>query len=208
MVDQMYKLYHFPYSQHARRVHSLLAQADLPYELIHVAMDQEEYLSPNYIRLNPNHQIPTLIDEETGVKIHESNAILRYLCVKHALRDWYPVDLKPRALTEQWLDWNQCRMSPSVVDIVLNTVFMGPDGDKEAIRRGQDRMPELGDILNDGLADQDYLAGDKPTIADLSVASNIFHLCLADAMPDRPNINAWYARISQLPGFQQSLPQD
>ncbi|RED53828.1 glutathione S-transferase family protein [Aestuariispira insulae] len=202
----MYVLYHFPYSQHARRVHSLLEEARLVYRLEHVAMDQGDYLTANYLAVNPNHQVPSLVDEETGVKIHESNAILRYLCVKHALDNWYPSDLVQRARVEQWLDWNQCRLSPHVVGIVLNSVFMGEDGDKDAIARSHEAMKELSEILDAGLADRPYLAGDRATIADLSVASNIFQLCLADAMPKQANINDWYARISQFDGFQKSLP--
>ena len=82
----MYILYHFPYSQHARRVVSLLEAAHLPYTLHPINMAQGEHLSAAYLAINPNHQIPTLVDGD--LKIHESNAILRYLCNKHGLADW------------------------------------------------------------------------------------------------------------------------
>ncbi len=201
----MMTLYHYPYSQHARRVVSLLEAAGLPYRLHPVDMGKQEYLTDEYAAINPNRQIPTLIDGT--VIIHESNAILRYLCAKHGLDDWYPADLARRAAVEQWLDWNQCRLGPAVVDIVLNTVFMGEDGDKAAIARGHEKLTALARILDDALAAQDYLAGDTPTIADLSVASNIFHLGFADALPDRPNIRAWFARMSAIEGFRKSLPE-
>jgi glutathione S-transferase len=119
----MYILYHFPYSQHARRVVSLLEAAGLPYELRHVDMAKGEHLSAAYLAVNPNHQVPTLLDGD--LKLHESNVILRYLCQKHGLTDWYPADLKQRARVDQWLDWNQCRLSPAVIDIVFNTLFAG-----------------------------------------------------------------------------------
>lgn len=201
----MYALYHYPYSQHARRVVSLLEEAGLEYELRHVAMEKEEYLSPEYLAINPNHQVPTLIDGD--VKIHESNAILRYLCLKHGLKDWYPDDLKTRSMVEQWLDWNQCRLSQPVIDIVLNKAFMGEQGDTAAIKRGEEKMAELGPILEAGLEGRDYLAGEHPTIADLSVASNIFHLGFADAIPSTPNILGWFERMSGIEGFRKSLPK-
>ena len=201
----MYKLYHFPHSQHARRVVSLLEEAQLDYQLHHVAMDKAEYLSPEYLLINPNHQVPTLIDGE--VKIHESNAILRYLCTKHRLDDWYPQDLAARAQVEQWLDWNQCRLSPVVVDIVLNKVFMGEQGDQDALARGEERLPELARVIDQGLEGKSYLAGEQPTIADLSLASNIFHLGYADAIPQLPQLVQWFERICLIPGFQKSLPQ-
>src|SRR5262245_541586 len=124
----MYILYHFPYSQHARRVVSLLEAGGLPYDLRHVDMGKGEHVSAADLAINPNHQVPTFLDGD--LMLHESNAILRYLCQKHGLIDWYPSDLEHRARVDQWLDWTQCRMSPAVIDIVLNTVFLGEKGDK------------------------------------------------------------------------------
>ena len=145
--------------------------------------------------INPNHKVPTLLDGD--VKIHESNAILRYLCAKHRLDSWYPSELSARAAVEEWLDWNQCQLSPAVVDVVLNQVFLGENGDTEAIKRGKKRLTELTPILEAHLAERPYLAGNHPTIADLSIASNIFHLSLAGAQPATVSIAAWYARVAR-----------
>jgi len=202
----MYTLYHDPYSQHVRRVVSLLEIAGLDYKLQPVDLGKGEHLSPEYLTINPNHAVPTLLNGD--IKIHESNAILRYLCFKHGLKEWYPDALAARAAVEQWLDWNQCNLSPSVVDIVVNKVFMGDKGDPAAIKRGEENMKELAMILDGGLKGRDFLAGAKPTIADLSVASNIFQLGFADAMPTQSNIKNWYQRVSGIEGFQKSLPQD
>lgn len=201
----MYVLFHSPYSQHARRVVSLLVEAGLEYELRNVAMEKGEHTSPEYLAINPNHQVPTLVDG--AIKIHESNAILRYLCVKHALRDWYPSDPARHAAVEQWLDWNQSRLSPAVVDIVLNTVFLGERGDKTAIERGRNKLRELEPILEHGLAAKAFLAGERATIADLSMASNIFQLGFARITPDGEHTRRWFARMSAMEGFQRSLPQ-
>jgi glutathione S-transferase len=200
----MYILYHFPYSQHARRVVSLLEAAGLPYQLRHVDMANGAHLSADYLAINPNHQVPSLIDGD--LTLHESNAILRYLCHKHGLADWYPADPKHRARVEQWLDWNQCRLSPAVIDIVRNKVFLGEKGDKDAIARGEAKLRELAPILDAGLAAHDFLTGPTPTIADLSVASNLFQLGLAQAIPPGANIAVWYQRIDALEAFRKSLP--
>jgi glutathione S-transferase len=200
----MYVLYHFPYSQHARRVVSLLEAAKLPYELRHVDMAKAAHLSAAYLAVNPNHQVPTLIDGD--LVLHESNAILRYLCHKHGLAEWYPADPKHRARVEQWLDWNQSRLSPAVIDIVFNTLFAGTRRDEQAIARGEAKLRELGPILDAGLVAQDFLAGPMPTIADLSVASNLFQLGLAEAIPPGAHIAAWYQRISAMEAFRKSLP--
>lgn len=201
----MYKLYNFPYSQHSRRVVSLLEQVGIDYDSHVVDMMNGEHMSSDYLAVNPNHQIPTLIDGD--VKIHESHAIMRYLCVKHALVAWYPRTGDAFAKVEQWLDWIQCQLSQLVVDIVLNSVFLGEHGDKEAVDKAKNVIPAKFKILENQLATTAYLTGDKPTIADLSLASIMFHLNFANAMPKTPNISRWYEDMAALPGFQKSLPE-
>jgi glutathione S-transferase len=201
----MYVLFHSPYSQHARRVVSLFIEAGLKYQLRHVAMEKGEHTSPEYLVVNPNHQVPTLLDGE--IRIHESNAILRYLCVKHALCDWYPNDSAQRAAVEQWLDWNQCRLSPTVVDIVLNSVFLGEHGDKAAVERGRSRLPELERIIENGLTGRAFIAGSRATIADLSLASSIFQLGFAGIAPAGAHTRSWFDRMLAIEGFRRSLPE-
>lgn len=201
----MYTLYIHPASQVSRRVMALLEIADLGYDAKPIALDKGEHLSPAYLAINPNHQVPTLVDGD--VKIHESNAILRYLCHKHDLKDWYPANLARRAAVEQWLDWNQCRLGPVVVDIVLNTVFLGDNGDQQAIERGQTLLPELMSILSSALEKQDYLTGNTPTIADLSVASNITQLAFAKVSPVHLPIIDWIDRVNEIEGFAKTQPE-
>ena len=202
----MYQLYLHPYSQHSRRVVSLLEEAGLEYEPLQVDLLNGEHMSAQYLAINPNHQVPALIDGQT--RLYESNAILRYLCVKNGLTDWYPDDLPARAAVEQWLDWTQCRLGPAVVSIVFNRVFLGDKGDLEAIARGLEQMIELSAILEQELEGKVFLAGDRPSIADLALASNIFQLGLAGEIPDTENIQNWYARVCEIEGFQKSLPTE
>jgi glutathione S-transferase len=186
-------------------VAALLEEGEVQYQLRHVALNEGAHMAEDYLAVNPNHQVPTLVDDD--VKIHESNAILRYLCHKYEWVDWYPSDLVARASVEQWLDWNQCRLSRSVIDIVLNKVFMGDQGDQAAIERGEENLLELAATLGSALEQREFLVGDSPTIADLSVASNVSQLQLADAVPDHPAIRAWYQRVCDIPGFQKTLPK-
>jgi len=202
----MYQLYLHPYSQHSRRVVSLLEEAGLEYESVRVDLLNGEHMTAQYLAINPNHQVPALIDGE--IRLFESNAILRYLCVKNGLTDWYPDDLPARAAVEQWLDWTQCRLGPAVVSIVFNRVILGDKGDQEAIARGLEQMVELSGILEKGLEGKIFLAGDRPSIADLALASNLFQLGLAGEIPDTENIQSWYARVGELDGFQKSLPTE
>ena len=200
----MYTLYSYPVSQHSRRVAALLAEAGIDYEARIVDMEKGEYLSPEYLAVNPNHQVPTLIDGD--LKIHESNAILRYICNVHGLVSWYPTDARARALVDQWLDWNQCQLGPAVVNIVLNKVFMPELGNTKAIELGEEQIKELFPILAARLSQSDYLAGDQVTIADLSVAANVTHLWFADVMSEDQAIGDWIERMMAVSGFRKTLP--
>lgn len=200
----MYTLYGFPFSQHSRRVVSLLEAAHLPYTHQTVDMMSGEHMSDDYLRLNPNHQVPTLLTDDGP--LYESNAILRYLCNAHQLDDWYPTHASQRGRVDQWLDWIQCQMSPAVINIVLNSVFMGDKGDPKAIAAGHERMTILSALLDHTLCHSPYIAGDTPTIADLALVSNVFQLSLADAVPSQTHIQRWYDTMLAMEAVQRSLP--
>ncbi|MEO8554054.1 MAG: glutathione S-transferase family protein, partial [Kofleriaceae bacterium] len=118
----MYELHMHPLSQHARRVVSLLEEAGIDYTATPVAIEKGEHMSPAYLAINPNHQVPAL--RVDGRVLLESNTILRFLCDRHDLEAWYPKDALARAQVDQWLDWNQCRLGPSVTQLVLNKVML------------------------------------------------------------------------------------
>lgn len=202
----MYQLYSFPYSPHSRRVVSLLEQIGIDYENHIVPMMEGGHMTAEYLRINPNHQVPTLIDG--AIRIHESNAILRYVCVKHELADWYPRAGEAFAQVEQWLDWNQSQLAKLMVDIVLNRVFLGEHGNLQAADAAEEQIRPKFDVMEDYLNGREFFAASHPTIADLSLASNLFQLNYAQLLPQTPNISRWYQTIAALPGFQKSLPQD
>jgi len=97
-------------------------------------------------------------------------------------------------------------MSPAVVGIVLNSVFLAPNGDPVAIERGKAVLPELFEILEDGLGQSGFLAGTRPTIADLAMASNVFQLSMAGIRLELPRSIDWYREVDKLQGYRRSLP--
>jgi len=203
--DRMYTLYTHPFSQHSRRVVALMDMADIPYEKRIVALDQAEHLSPQFLQLNPNHQVPVLT--EGDMVLAESGAILRWLCFRHGLDSFYPVDLGQRAATDQWLDWTTALFGPAVSAVVFNTVFAGEMKNAAALAGGKKSLGELLPILAARLDTHDWLSGSAhPSIADLAAGSNIAHLALAEAEPEQPSIREWHARLCGYDGFRNCLP--
>ena len=202
----MYTLYFHPYSQHSRRVVALLDACRLPYEPRLVALENGEHMSDAYLAVNPNHQVPTLVDGD--LVLHESTAILRYLCNRHRLDDWYPTGLGRRAMVDQWTDWGQSRMAPAVFDIVFNSVFAAPDArDLDAVKLGKTVMTELVPLMETALGEANWIAATPgPSIADLVLGSNITQLGLAGWRPAGGRIKAWYARLCEVKAFADTLP--
>lgn len=202
----MYTLYFHPYSQHSRRVVALLDACRLPYEPRLVSLETGEHMSDAYLAINPNHQVPTLIDGD--LVLHESTAILRYLCNRQRLDDWYPTGLARRAIVDQWTDWGQSRMAPAVRDIVYNSVFAAEaERSLTAIAHGKTVLGELVPLMETALGEANWIAGTpEPTIADLVLGSNITQLGLAGWRPSGGRIKAWYARLCEMKAFADTLP--
>jgi glutathione S-transferase len=198
----MYILHQNPFSFYSRRVVSLLEECGIAYEARPINLMAGEHKSDAFIQLNPNGQVPVLVDSD--FMLAESHAILRYLCDREGLADWYPAEAQARAQVDQWLDWNQCRLSPATSDIVFNSVFMRENGDSAAIARGRERLATLAPILEDALLMRPYVAGERATIADLSIASSLSQLDLAQARPTSPAITRWYEAMGTIKGVQRT----
>ena len=66
---------------------------------------------PEYLAMNPNGLVPTVIDD--GFVVWESNSVLGYLASSYGAGTLYPDDLKTRALAHQWMDWTNTVAIPA-----------------------------------------------------------------------------------------------
>ena len=78
-----------------------LEELGLPYTLKHVHINQGEHRQPDFLRLNPHGRIPVLTDDETGITLFESAAILLYLAEKTGRL--LPAEPRARWQATQWL---------------------------------------------------------------------------------------------------------
>lgn len=97
----MYKLFWAPSSANMAP-HAVLEEIGCPYELVLVDTAKGEHRKPEYLKLNPNARVPTLIDGDTVM--YESAAITLYLAEKHPEAKLLPAIGTPeRMLFLQWL---------------------------------------------------------------------------------------------------------
>ena len=98
----------------------------LPFERVDAGLQFGRVNDPDYRALNPNGQIPTLVDG--SFVLWESNAILRYLAMQYgASSSLYPAAPQLRASIDRWLDWSLSTLAPAERPVFLTLVRTPPD---------------------------------------------------------------------------------
>jgi len=164
----MLQLYGNPRSR-AMRCLWMLEEMGEPYQLIEKSTRADELQSAEYVRLNPNARIPTLVDGD--VVLWESMAINLYLAQKYA-GPMHCVDAKVLGLAMQWSFWAMLEMEALLLDFMQHRAVL-PEFARDASYAERDELllrKPLG-VLNNTLSGSDHLAGGNFTVADLNVAS-------------------------------------
>ncbi|NKB55860.1 MAG: glutathione-dependent disulfide-bond oxidoreductase [Alphaproteobacteria bacterium] len=121
-----------------------------------------------FVAANPNSKIPALMDESTEkpTRVFESGAILMYLAAKHqALMPEDPV-LRPECLS--WLFW-QMGSAPYLGGGFGHFYNYAPEKFEYPINRFTMEVKRQLDVLDQHLADKQYMTGDEYTIADIAI---------------------------------------
>ena len=198
----MLTLYGRTNSINVQKVAWTLAELELPHERIDAGMAHGKVGEPWYRALNPNGQVPTIVDGD--LVLWESNVIVRYLAARHAAGALMPADLPARFRAEMWMDWQQNVMMPGLGPVFLGLVRTPPEKrDPAAIDAGAKRVADAMRILDAALAGRRWLVGDDMTIADIPLACAVYRwFALPVAHGDAPHVRAWYERIAARPAFR------
>ena len=139
-----------------------LEELELPYKVHAVNIFEGEQKHPDYLKLNPNGRIPTLVDD--GFAVFESGAIMLYLAEKTGRL--IPSDAQGRSLVIQWLMFQMGGLGPMMGQA---NVFYRAMEEKiqPAIDRYQDESRRLFEVLDTRLQQSQWLAGDY-SIADIA----------------------------------------
>ena len=201
------KLYADPITINCRKVIAGLQLIGAPYELVHVDYFKGEQKSEAYMRLNPNASVPAMTDGD--FELWESNAMLQYAADKVGNDRAYPRDLRTRADINRWLHWEGSHWFPACyVFLVENCVkpLLGSQPDPAVLDAQAAQFHKLAGILDARLAQQRWVAGEHPTIADIALASPI-HLHGWQKLPltDHPNLRRWLLDdVERLPCWQNT----
>jgi glutathione S-transferase len=207
------KLYYNPLSPNVRRVR--LTAAVLGIELDEKKLDfaKGEHKSPEYLALNPNGAVPTLVDGD--FVLTESRAIMQYLASKKPDSGLLPRDEAGRADVTRWQFWDAAHFSPQLGTLGFEKVFkprMGlgePDAGK--IQEALNNFRRFAAVLNKRLEGKKYIVGNALTLADLTVASSLMYAKQVEApLAEFPNVESWFSRMGELEAWKKtaSIPRD
>lgn len=153
-----------------------------------ISVRDRENMTPEFLKLNPQHSIPTLVDGDFS--IWESRVILSYLADKYAKDDsFYPKDPQKRAIVDQRLYFDIGTLSKSFGDYFLPQMRQNLPADPEKLKKWEDAT----EIFDGFLSKSKYAAGDKITIADYALLSTYSTFLVTKFDPSRfTNVNRWY----------------
>ncbi|OZI34772.1 glutathione S-transferase [Bordetella genomosp. 10] len=190
------KLYHHPLSGHSHRVHLFLSLLGCPHELVEVDLAARAHKQPEFLKLNAFGQVPVLVDGDAAIA--DSNAILVYLCKKYGKTDWLPETPKEAAAVQRWLTVAAGDIIFGLAAARLATVFAAPVDTEAAIARAHVVLRRM----DDALAGSPWIAGPKPTIADVALYGYTARAPEGYVdLKDYAHVRAWLARVEALPGF-------
>lgn len=180
-----------------------LEELALPYRLHHVRISAGEHRRPEFLALNPHGRIPVITDDETGITLFESAAILLYLAEKTGR-------LLPTQTAARWeaIKWLQFHAS-SVGPIIGQRVHFEQFADTRipaAIERYQRLTEDVFGVLDQRLAKHPYLAGDEYSIADIAHFgwTHIARIIDFDFSRHR-HLSAWHERVAERPAVRKGV---
>jgi glutathione S-transferase len=201
------KLYYNPLSPNVRRARLTAAVLGSELEEKLVDFSKGEHKLPEYLALNPNGAVPTLVDGD--FVLTESRAIMQYLAAKKPESGLLPRDEALRADVSRWQFWDAAHFSPALGSLAFEKIIkamMGiGDPDAAKVAEALANFRRFAAVLNQRLEGRAYIVGDALTIADLTLASSLMYSAQTEApVSEFPHVQAWFSRMTALNGWKQT----
>jgi glutathione S-transferase len=192
-------------SSNVQKVLWVCGELGLPFEREDIGGPFGGNDKPEYLALNPNGRVPTIIDD--GYVLWESNSCTRYLAAKHGGDPLSPADLQIRGNAERWMDWQMTTMSPALVPVFWGLVRTPPEKrDMDAIEAARKKLSGLIGFMDTQLSKTNYLAGDDFTIGDIPLGITAYRWFVMDMeREDYPNLKRWYDLLTTRKAFQDAV---
>lgn len=197
------KLYTNLFSPNARKVHAVAAELGIELETETVDLRAGEQRTPEYLALNPNGKVPTLVDGETV--LWESNAIICYLAGRKDTELWPKSEKRYDIL--RWMFWESNHLSNALNRIFGEKFFRRDNPNVATIERATKDFRKYAQILDANLENRSYVTGDTLTLADFAIGAGFGYIVPLDLPVDGlDNIHRWWSAFSSTPSGKILLP--
>jgi glutathione S-transferase len=198
------KLHESP-SPNARRVHVFMAEKGIDCERVPVDIRAGENISPEFLAKNPGGRVPVL-ELDDGTFLAESIAICRYLEGIHPEPNLFGTTPLESAQIEMWQRRVELNFMAEVAGAFRNITGFFKDRETPVKEWGQvcaEKAPKALAMFDAQLANNTYLAGDRFSVADitLAIALDFAKQVKVVELPELANINRWYELVSARPSM-------
>jgi GSH-dependent disulfide-bond oxidoreductase len=188
------------------RARIALEECGLEYTFHPIALDKGEHKTPEFLAMNPNAQIPVIVDRDgpggKPITLSQSTAILVYCAEKSG--KFMPKEPAARAAMLEALMVASTDVTP-----IFGAAF-GLMRSKEphapSIQVFKDRLKSLFKVWNDKLGRRKYAAGDEATIADFSLYAGYARMkaVVPEVLEGLPSVDRWAAEMAARPGVKRA----
>ena len=180
-----------------------LEELGLAYEVHALNLGEQEQKKPEYLKINPNGRIPTIVDREAGdFAVFESGAILLYLAEKTGRL--LPADPRGRSEAIQWLMFQMGGIGPMQGQAHVFIHYF-PERLPSVIERYRKETRRLYGVLDGRLEGREYLAGEL-SVADVATWPWVWGHAWANVSVDGlPNLSRWIDRLGERPAFARGI---
>ena len=196
-------------SPNVQKIYIMLEESKLPYKEHFVDVWKGEQYNPDFIKINPNSKIPTIVDDEgPGGKpytVFESGAILLYLAEKTG--KFLPQDMAKKYEVLQWLMFQLTNVGPMFGQFTHFKLFPPKDKDVSySMVRYQTEVKRLYEVLEKRLAHSPYLGGAEYSIADIATFPwTRNHDAQGVKWENNPNLARWFKAIDERAAVKAAL---
>lgn len=185
-----------------RKVSIMLEEIGLPYTAHAINITEGDQNALEFLKISPNNKIPAIVDNDNGMTLMESGAILMYLAEKTG--KLMPTDDVARWRTIEWLMWQMGGPGPFLGQ-VHHFVKYNKGKSLYAEERYLNEARRLYGVLDRRLADHEYIIDDY-SITDIAVWPWIsrFDWQTMD-LNDYPNVKRWYLAIAGRPAVKKGF---
>ena len=197
------KLYTNLFSPNARKVHAVANELGIELETQTLDLRAGEQRTAEYLALNPNGKVPTLVDGDTV--LWESNAIMCYLAGKGDTELW-PKSAKRYDIL-RWMFWESNHLTNALNHLFGQKFFNRDNPDQGIIDRATKDFRKYAEVLDAQLANNAHVTGDTLTLADFAIG-----VCFGYIQPlELPvegldNIHRWWGAFSATESGKLLLP--